>query len=155
MIEDPELVVHWRLGLDGGTPAIPYTSSATIDFNDKGKSLRAINAELVITKEGTFERRTTNTILPKDGGFVEYGMKVEDFPEDMQKAMEKAGITGSTVDMLRITEATEKVDDGYGNVSGGKGKSTLIPITPQLRNLLKGASEKFKGLEEASAGELD
>ena len=136
-------------------PDITYTSSANIDFNDKGKSLRAINAEFVILESGLFERRRTNTILPKDGGFVEYGMKFEDFPEDMQKELKKVGITGPTVDMLRITETTKKVDDGYGNVSGGEGKSTLIPITPQLRTSLKGASVKFKALEEASAGELD
>ena len=132
-----------------------YQQSATIDFNDKGKSLRAIGANLIFTADGEIKSRNTNTVLPKDGGFVMYGIPLTDFSEEKQKMMKKAGITGSTVDMLRITETTEEVDDGYGNVTGGKGKSTLIPITPQLKNSLKGASGMFKALEEASAGEFD
>ena len=132
-----------------------YQQSANIDFDSGDKALRALNADVVFTEDGAIESRNTNTVLPKDGGFVMYGIPLTDFSKEKQEALKKAGITGTTVDVLRITETTEKVDDGYGNVSGGGEKSTLIPITPQVRTSLKGASDKFRGLEQTSAGELD
>ena len=134
---------------------LEYQQSSNIDFNEGGKSLRTVNAELIFKEDGYFEARKGNTTLPKDGGFVMYGINFSDFSSGKQDAMRKLGITGPTVDMLRITETTKKVDDGEGNVSGGEGKSTLIPITPQLRKQLAGASDMFKALEESATGEFD
>lgn len=134
---------------------LEYQQSSNIDFNEGGKSLRTVNAELIFKDTGKIEARKVNTTLPKDGGFVMYGVNFSDFSSGKQDAMRKLGITGPTVDMLRITETTKKVDDGYGNVSGGEGKSTLIPITPQLRKQLAGASDMFKALEESATGILD
>jgi hypothetical protein len=131
---------------------LEYQQSSNIDFNEGGKSLRTVNAELIFKDTGEIEARKVNTTLPKDGGFVMYGVNFSDFSSGKQDAMRKLGITGPTVDMLRITETTKKVDDGLGNVSGGEGKSTLIPITPQLRKQLAGASDMFKALEESATG---
>lgn len=133
-----------------------YTESANINFDTGTDGLGALDASVVFEEDGRIRTRKGNTILPKAGGVVMYGIPLTDFSKGKQKMMKDAGITGPTVDVLRISETQEEVLDKKDKVikEGGE-KSTLIPITPSVRNSLQATSSRFKSLEKAPAEGFD
>ena len=133
-----------------------YTESASVDFNTGTDGLGALGAKVVFEEDGSIRIKETNTILPKAGGVVMYGIPLTDFSKGKQKMMKDAGITGPTVDVLRISETQEEVLDKKDKVikEGGE-KSTLIPITPAVRKSLINTSSMFKSLEKAPAKGFD
>jgi hypothetical protein len=138
---------------------VGYAEEAGINFDSGDKAFATIGASVVIdVKSGKVTKPTGNITLPKTGGIVQYGYQVSDLSKDAQRALKDAGYNKPTVDMLRISTSTEKVDDGEGNVSGGE-VTTLIPITDNVDKTLIKASEGYKALKKApaegSAGILD
>ena len=133
-----------------------YTESANINFDTGVDGLGALGAKVVFEEDGYIRTKETNTILPKAGGVVMYGIPLTDFSKGKQKMMKDAGITGPTVDVLRISETQKEVLDKKDKVikEGGE-KSTLIPITPAVRKSLINTSSMFKSLEKAPAKGFD
>jgi hypothetical protein len=132
-----------------------YPESASINFDSGDNAIREIGAPVIFTADGAWRKRSVNTTLPKEGGFVMYGIPMEDFSPGKQKVMKEAGITGPTVDVLRISETQKEVLNENKEVIKPAGKkSTLIPITPSVRHSLNAASSRFNELESAT-GILD
>lgn len=132
-----------------------YTESANVNFDSGDNALREFDAPVTFTTTGEIEKRRVNTTLPKEGGFVMYNIPITDFSEKKQKLMKESGITGPTVDVLRISETQKEVLNENNEIIKAAGKkSTLIPITPSVRNSLKATSSRFNELESAT-GILD
>jgi len=130
-----------------------YTESANVNFDSGDNALREFDAPVTFTTTGEIEKRRVNTTLPKEGGFVMYNIPITDFSEKKQRLMKEAGITGPTVDVLRISETQKEVLNENNEIIKPAGKkSTLIPITPSVRNSLKATSSRFNELESGSAG---
>jgi len=130
-----------------------YTESANVNFDSGDNALREFDAPVTFTTTGEIEKRRVNTTLPKEGGFVMYNIPITDFSEKKQKLMKESGITGPTVDVLRISETQKEVLNKDNEIIKAAGKkSTLIPITPSVRNSLKATSSRFNELESGSTG---
>tara|TARA_Y100000389_G_C17466184_1_gene525785 strand:- start:2861 stop:4288 length:1428 start_codon:yes stop_codon:yes gene_type:complete len=150
---DPYTTKEGQIKQDG---SLNYPESASINFDSGDNAIREIGAPVVIAADGLWQKRSFNTTLPKEGGFVMYGIPWEDFGPNYQKVMKEAGITGPTVDVLRISETQKEVLNENNEIIKPAGKkSTLIPITPAVRNSLNATSSRFNELEKAPAKGVD